>query len=555
MARRRERVCACMSLLIIIIIAIIILIACVAERDCSGGAGFRKAAVAADSLTCSRIGRTILQEGGSAVDGAIAALICTSIINPQSMGIGGGVIFTIMERNGKVKIINARETAPKQVKPDLLSECGSSTQQTSGPQWIGVPGEIRGYERAHRLYGRLPWARLFQPTIKLATEGFELPTVLSRILPFFNGTSLMKELFTDAEGKMLKEGNIVKFEKLAETLKRIANKGPDEFYTGETATALISDVREAGGTLTLEDLKSFEVSESEAWTVPLRDYTMYFPPPPAGGAVLSFILNVMQGYNLRRTSLQNKEERVLTYHRYVEACKFANGLKKFMRDPKISPASEASAMIEDDFADHIRKMISSNTTHDAQYYNVTPGLDTQGTTHVSVLDENGMAVSVTSTINHIFGSRVYSPKTGIILNNELSDFCGKTEQISPGEQPPSSQAPVILHSKANKHLVVIGGSGGSMITTGMAMTLMNYLWFGKNLEDSISAPVVYVDGKNALKFEPDFDKDVIEALRELGHTVEETKLFYNVINAVSVREGECIDAVSDARKMGKPAGY
>uniref|UniRef100_A0A8B9H5P8 Gamma-glutamyltransferase 5 n=1 Tax=Astyanax mexicanus TaxID=7994 RepID=A0A8B9H5P8_ASTMX len=497
--------------------------------------------------------RTILQEGGSAVDGAIAALICTSIINPQSMGIGGGVIFTIMERNGKVKIINARETAPKQVKPDLLSECGSSTQQTSGPQWIGVPGEIRGYERAHRLYGRLPWARLFQPTIKLATEGFELPTVLSRILPFFNGTSLMKELFTDAEGKMLKEGNIVKFEKLAETLKRIANKGPDEFYTGETATALISDVREAGGTLTLEDLKSFEVSESEAWTVPLRDYTMYFPPPPAGGAVLSFILNVMQGYNLRRTSLQNKEERVLTYHRYVEACKFANGLKKFMRDPKISPASEASAMIEDDFADHIRKMISSNTTHDAQYYNVTPGLDTQGTTHVSVLDENGMAVSVTSTINHIFGSRVYSPKTGIILNNELSDFCGKTEQISPGEQPPSSQAPVILHSKANKHLVVIGGSGGSMITTGM--TLMNYLWFGKNLEDSISAPVVYVDGKNALKFEPDFDKDVIEALRELGHTVEETKLFYNVINAVSVREGECIDAVSDARKMGKPAGY
>ncbi|XP_072538691.1 glutathione hydrolase 5 proenzyme-like [Salminus brasiliensis] len=471
------------------------------------------------------------------------------------MGIGGGVIFTIMERKGKVKIINARETAPKQVKPSLLSECGGSVQQASGPQWIGVPGEIRGYERAHRLYGRLPWARLFQPTVRLAREGFALPAMLSRILPFFNRTALLNQLFVDAEGSMLKEGDTVKFEKLADTLERIANIGADEFYVGETARALISDVQEAGGTLTMEDLSSFEVSESEAWRVPLSDYTMYFPPPPAGGAVLSFILNVMQGYDLSRASLEKKEDRVLTYHRYVEACKFANGLKKFMRDPKVGSESEAFTMIEKDFADRIRNMISSNTTHDAQYYNVTPGLDTQGTTHVSVLDETGMAVSVTSTINHIFGSKVYSPKTGILLNNELSDFCGKTDQISPGEQPPSSMAPVILHSKVKKHTVVIGGSGGSMITTGMAMTLMNYLWFGKSLEGSIAAPVVYVDSKNALKFEPDFDKDIIEALRELGHTVAETKFFYNVINAASAQEGECIDAVSDARKMGRPAGY
>ncbi|XP_037392083.1 glutathione hydrolase 5 proenzyme-like [Pygocentrus nattereri] len=557
MARRRERVCACMSLLILIVVFIIIIVACSSRlvgQDCEGGS-FKKAAVAADSETCSQVGRDVLQEGGTAVDGAVAALICTSVINPQSMGIGGGVIFTVMETNGKVKIINARETAPKLVKANLLSECSTNVQQVSGSQWIGVPGEIRGYERVHRLYGRLPWSRLFQPTIRLAREGFKMPNMLSRVISYFSQTPLLKQLFVDAEGKMLKEGDIVKFEKLADTLEKIAERGANEFYTGETARDLISDIEEAGGTVTMEDLRSFEVFESEAWKVPLGNYIMYFPPPPAGGAALSFILNVMQGYILKPASVQKKEDRELTYQRYVEACKFANGLKRFMRDPRFGSDAEAFNMTQKEFADHIRKKITDDRTHDAQYYNVTPGVDTPGTTHVSVLDEHGMAVSVTSTINHIFGSKVYSPRTGIILNNELSDFCGKTNHIHPGEQPPSSMAPVILHSKTEENTIIIGGSGGSMITTAMAMTLMNYLWFGKNLDDSISAPVVYVDGKNALKFEPHFDKDVIEALRGLGHTVEDAKLFFNVVNGISKQEGECIDAVSDARKMGKPAGY
>ncbi|XP_066499986.1 glutathione hydrolase 5 proenzyme-like [Hoplias malabaricus] len=472
------------------------------------------------------------------------------------MGIGGGVIFTIMERNGKVKIINARETAPRNVKPNLLSECSTNPQLNTGVQWVGVPGEIRGYERAHRLYGRLRWSRLFQPTIDLAREGFKMPPVLSRVLSFLRQTSPLFELFEDKDGKLLKEGDTVKFEKLAQTLERISKNGADEFYTGATGRELVSDVQDAGGALTLEDLSSFEVIESEAWTAPLGDYTMYFPPPPAGGAILSFILNIMKGYGLNPESLSTEEQRVLTYHRYVEACKFANGIKRIIRDPRFSSDKEASFIIKEEFSERIRKMISDNTTHDAQFYNVTVGgLDTQGTTHVSVVDADGMAVSVTSTINHMFGSRVYSQKTGIILNNELSDFCGKADRIYPGEQPPSSMAPLVLYSKTDKHKVVIGGSGGSMITSGLAMTLMNYLWFEKKLVDSIAAPIVYVDAKNALKFEPNFDKNVTEALKGLGDIVEEQRFFYNVINALSIEREICIEAVSDARKKGKPAGY
>uniref|UniRef100_A0A3B4CYC8 Glutathione hydrolase n=1 Tax=Pygocentrus nattereri TaxID=42514 RepID=A0A3B4CYC8_PYGNA len=556
MARRRERVCACMSLLILIVVFIIIIVACSSRlvgQDCEGGS-FKKAAVAADSETCSQVGRDVLQEGGTAVDGAVAALICTSVINPQSMGIGGGVIFTVMETNGKVKIINARETAPKLVKANLLSECSTNVQQVSGSQWIGVPGEIRGYERVHRLYGRLPWSRLFQPTIRLAREGFKMPNMLSRVISYFSQTPLLKQLFVDAEGKMLKEGDIVKFEKLADTLEKIAERGANEFYTGETARDLISDIEEAGGSLTLEDLRSAQVSEVEPWKVSLGDYTMYIPPPPSGAPLVSFILNVMEGYNLNPASLQKKEERVLTYHRCVEAFKFAKGRKKFMTDPRFNTEKEASATVQKEFAEQIRKKITDNSTYDGQYYSIGSDEETHGTTHLSILDEDGMAVSVTSSINYMFGCGDLSKKTGIILNSQLTDFCKIAKPVQAGERPPSSMAPMILRSTKTDDLIIIGGSGGTMITTGVSMALANYLWLGNSLEHSIAKPVVFVDGKNRLSFETDFDKDVIKALKDLKDTVKYQKYFYNVVNAISKQRGT-IYAYSDVRKGGEAVGY
>ncbi|XP_077080222.1 gamma-glutamyltransferase 5a isoform X1 [Siphateles boraxobius] len=555
MARRKEKVCLFMSIPLICIIVIIIICVAHFNEECAEGL-YKKAAVAADSETCSKIGRDILQSGGSAVDGAIATLLCTSIINPQSMGIGGGCIFTIREKSGKVRIINARETVPKAFKTDLLAMCPTTIQPMEGAHWIGVPGDIRGYERAHKLYGRLPWASLFQPTIKMAREGVRIPYVLSRFLPLLlkeKPDSPLRQLFQNEQGEQLKEGDIVKFEKLADTLEIIAEHGADALYTGDIAKHLVSDIQAAGATITLEDLSLFKASESDAWEVNLGEYDMYFPPPPAGGATLSFILNTMLGFNPSSSSLDG-DEKVLTFQRYVETCKFANGLKKFMKDPNFASQTEAVEIIQKHFADKVRAKISPDRTHDASYYNVTPYLDSHGTTHVSVLAEDGMAVSVTSTINQIFGSRIFSSKTGILLNNELADFCGKTEQIHAGEQPPSSMSPVILYSRSQKHIVVIGASGGSMITTGVALTLMNFLWFGKTVQDSIDAPVVFVDSKNVLNFEPSFDKIVVESLKMIGHKVKIPQMFYNVVNAVS-KENNCIEAVSDSRKNGKAAGY
>uniref|UniRef100_A0A1A7XQA0 Gamma-glutamyltransferase 5 n=1 Tax=Iconisemion striatum TaxID=60296 RepID=A0A1A7XQA0_9TELE len=495
MARSKARVYTCCALVVLLIIAIIVCFALLVRRRCPRDS-FPKAAVATDSGKCSEIGRDILKQGGSAVDGAIAALLCTFIMNPQSAGIGGGSIFTVMDSSGEVKIINSRETVPSQVGSDLLKSCSVQI----GSKWIGVPGEIRGYEKAHKLYGKLPWADLFQPTIQLARGGFPVPPVQGEYLPYIPDeimTQPLRKLYSDKNGNLLKTGETVKFEKLADTLEIIANNGADSFYSGKIAEDLIRDVQEAGGKLTLEDLASYNVTVTDAWTVPIGEYQMYIPPPPAGGAILSLILNIMTG-------------------------------------------------------NHIRSLISNDRTHDHQYYNISSYLDNLGTTHVSVLDEDGSAVSVTSTINHIFGSRIYSSSTGIILNNELSDFCGRANSFSPGERPPSSMAPIVLKSQSK--ILLIGGSGGSMITTGLASALINHLWFGKSLKEAIAAPVVFVNSKNAASFEPGFDEDVIETLKARGHNPESPGKFYNVVNAVEKVDG-CICAVSDKRKDGEAAGY
>ncbi|XP_076746705.1 glutathione hydrolase 5 proenzyme isoform X3 [Maylandia zebra] len=437
-------------------------------KEPSADCPFSKAAVAADSEKCSRIGRDILRKGGSAVDAAIAALLCTSIINPQCAGIGGGVIFTVMDSSGKVKIINSRETVPRNVNPDLLKLCRKTTEQTTewlqDSRWIGVPGEIRGYEAAHRLYGKLPWADLFQPTIKLAREGFPIPYYQGQHIPRINNTSIRK-LYLDKNGNLLKTGDTVKFEKLADTLETIANEGPDVFYNGTIAKNLISDIQDAGGTLTLEDLALYQANVTDAWNISLEEYRMYFPPPPAGGAILSLILNIMKGYKMN-SEPKTTDEKILFYHRYIEALKFANGLKKHIRDPNFSSDKMAKNLTEDSFANHIRSLISSDKTHDPQYYGKNSYLDSIGTTHVSVLAEDGSAVSVTSSINDEFGSNVLSSSTGIILNNHLNDFCGRADNIFHGERPPSNMAPSVLKSPSKT--LVIGGSGAEMIPPAVA---------------------------------------------------------------------------------------
>ncbi|XP_061841852.2 gamma-glutamyltransferase 5a isoform X1 [Nerophis lumbriciformis] len=552
MARSKVRLYTCCALLLLCAIVLLVCVSRLVRRKCPEGS-FSHAAVAADSWTCSQIGSEMLQKGGSAVDGAIAALLCTSLMNPQSMGLGGGAIFTVMDSTGKVQIINSRERVPGRFNPDTLESCPKTFRFLTGGLWMGIPGEIRGYEEAHRLYGKLPWSSLFQPSIRLARQGIQISQVLGEYIPMSdsNESQPLRQLFSDKNGNLLQTGDVVKYETLADTLATIADLGADAFYTGKIAEDLIRDIQEAGGSLTLQDMASYRAVVSDAWNITLGEYQMYMPPPPAGGIPLSLVLNIMKGYDLNPASLRG-EQKTLFYHRYVEALKFANGLKRHIRDPQFSSGELPKKFTEEIFANHIRSLITDDRTHEARYYNITPYLDGVGTTHVSVLAQDGSAVSVTSSINHIFGAKIFSPKTGVILNNQLSDFCGKVDRFYAGEQPPSSMAPTVLRSKSKT--LVIGSTGSTMITTAMASTIINHLWFGKSLKEAIATPVVFVDSDNAVKFEPNFDTHVVEDLQALGHVQKSAKKFYNVVNAVAEEDG-CICAVSDARKLGKAAGY
>nr|XP_037851354.1 glutathione hydrolase 5 proenzyme isoform X8 [Chlorocebus sabaeus] len=307
-----------------------------------GPQAFAHAAVAADSKVCSDIGRAILQQQGSPVDATIAALVCTSVVNPQSMGLGGGVIFTIYNvTTGKVEVINARETVPARHAPSLLDRCAQALPLGRGAQWIGVPGELRGYAEAHRRHGRLPWAQLFQPTIALLRGGHVVAPVLSQFLhngflrPSLQASTLRQLFFNGTEP--LRPQDPLPWPALATTLETVATEGAEVFYTGRLGQMLVEDIAKEGSQLTLQDLAKFQPEVVDALEVPLGDYTLYSPPPPAGGAILSFILNVLRGFNFSAESVARPEGRVNMYHHLVETLKFARGQRWRLGDPRSHP--------------------------------------------------------------------------------------------------------------------------------------------------------------------------------------------------------------------------
>lgn len=534
-----------------------------------GPQAFAHAAVAADSKVCSDIGRAILQQQGSPVDAAIAALVCTGVVNPQSMGLGGGVIFTVYNAStGQVEVINARETVPARPNPKLLDQCEQALPLGTGAQWAGVPGELRGYAEAHRRHGRLPWARLFEPTIALLRGDHRVPLVLSQFLsqrflrPFLAASSLKQLFFNGSEP--LQHQDPFPWPALAATLETVAREGAEAFYSGQLGRTLLEDIARKGSQLTMKDLTSFQPEVVAALAMPLGDYTLYSPPPPAGGAILSLILNVLKGFNFSAESVAGPEGNVTLYHHLVETFKFAGGLRWRLWDPRSHPEVQNASrdLLGEALAQHIRQQIDARGDHPLSRYSLAGawGHGT-GTAHVSVLGPDGSAVAATSTINTPFGAMVYSPRTGILLNNQLLDLCWRrrpgaqgTPPPVPGERPPSSMVPSILVNTARGSKLVIGGAGGELIISAVVQVIVNKLWLGLDLGAAVAAPILHVNDKGQVEFEPDFPEEVKQGLERRGQEQAERQFFLNVVQAV-FQDGACVQAASDPRKQGEAAGY
>ncbi|XP_078614594.1 glutathione hydrolase 1 proenzyme-like [Branchiostoma floridae x Branchiostoma japonicum] len=538
------------------------------------GGPYTQAAVAADAGRCSEIGRDILKNGGSVVDSAIATLLCIGLFNAHSMGIGGGFFMTVYNKeNNAAEVINARETAPARASENMFESASSKT----GGLAIAVPGEIRGYWEAHKRHGKLPWSDLFQPVIQIAEEGFCIGNAMAIAITetkdnITNPDNHMCDIFCDENKNILGERQIMKRPQLAKTLRAIADGNADTFYTGDMAKNLVKDIQDAGGIITEQDLLDYRVNVTDPLKISIvGGLTVLSPPPPASGAVLSLILHILEGYGLDDSSVDGSDNQTLTYHRMVEAFKFAYAKRTELGDPNFLDIEQlVRNMTSPDYAESLRLKIDDSMTHNYTYYGpsyaMSPG---GGTSHLSILGPNGDAVAVTSTINQYFGSTVRSPSTGIIMNDEMDDFSSPNKTnfygvhpspanyIKPGKRPLSSVTPCIVLDSNNDVRLVVGASGGSKITTATAYVAMQHLWLGlDNIKYAVEKPRLHhqllpqqIDVESRRPFIP---KAVLEGLRQKGHDVEEADSA--IVQAVA-RIGSSITAHCDSLKGGFPSGY
>ncbi|KAG9456854.1 hypothetical protein H6P81_001362 [Aristolochia fimbriata] len=459
--------------------------------------------VAADDSRCSAIGVSMLKRGGHAVDAAVAAALCVGVVNSMSSGIGGGGFMVVRDgRTGQAEAYNFRETAPSATTLEFYKQ--NPGAKHVGPLSLGVPSEIAGLHAAWRRHGRLPWRSLFEPSIRLARDGFVVAPCLAGFLessrePIVADPGL-RRVFAPG-GKLLQAGDTCYNPELANTLEMVAEQGPGALYNGTVGAKLVSDVRKAGGILTTEDLREYKVEVTEAMRVDTMGYAILGMPPPSAGTVgVALILNVLESYG----SLDGIKG-PLGLHRFIESLKHMLAVRMDLGDPDfVNVTDTVLAMLSPSFAEQIRRDIVDNTTFPAEHYRPKwSQLRDHGTSHVSIVDADRNAVSLTSTINTYFGAELLSPSTGIILNNEMDDFSVPASEtgdgvlppppsnfIQPNKRPLSSMTPIII-LKGDELAGVLGGSGGVFIIPAVIQVFLNHFVLGMEPMDAILRPRVY----------------------------------------------------------------
>lgn len=538
--------------------------------------------VASAHPLASEAGLEMLKLGGNAVDAAVATAFAIGVVEPHASGLGGGGFMTVyLAEEDKAIVIDYQTEAPRAHTPDLVTHDNPTTAERDARRRVGaraslVPGNVAGLTTALEKYGTLSLAEVLAPSIRLAREGFPVSrTVHEAIMD--NYETLIEDEGSAAvwleDGLPYFEGDTIQLPDLANTLEKIANEGPDVFYHGEIADAIVQTMEENGGYITHSDLAAFEPVVTDALHSQYKDLDIFgVPPVGTGNLVLAQALNVLEHYDLAAMG-HNEPQTIL---RLGDALRvgFYDRLR-WAADPRFvdTPthqlvAKEYAAVAQQLMDDTGRGNFDRNDLPNPDHFEaVAPyGEDDGGgsgsTTHLSTMDKDGNMVSVTQTIVYFFGSKTTVPGTGIVMNNALTSFAanpGNLNSIEGGKRPRSYMAPTVI-LRDGKPYMAVGSPGSDRIPTAILQVLLNIVEFDMDLQEAIDAPRFHTTTGATLHVEDRFEQDTLDALTEMGYNINNTRgefdLYFGGVQLIVFDpETGTFEGSADPRRDGAVAGF
>jgi len=528
-------------------------------------------------------GLGILEEGGNAIDAAVATGFALAVVNPAAGNIGGGGFMLIRDHSGKTIFLDYREKAPLAATQNMYLDANGNVipgASVLGVRSIATPGSVAGLVYAERTYGRLGLKRVMAPAIQLARAGFQLTPQEAAELsdPDLARFPASRHIF-QRDGRLYKSGEIFRQPLLAATLARIA-ADPDDFYHGAMARQLIADLNKGGALLTLDDLAQYNVVEREPIVGAFHNFTVISAPPPSsGGIVLISALNILESYPL--ASLGDRSPAWI--HLATEAWRRAYmDRADYLGDPDYNTIPVAALTAKNYAAAWRESILPDRASQSATLTRPTgfapPAPTTAGerraespdTTHYSVVDKEGNAVAVTTTLNDSFGSHVASASLGFLLNDEMDDFAAKpgtpnmfglvqgpANAIAPGKRPLSSMTPTIILEDGHLRYV-LGSPGGGRIISTVGNIFLSASEGGLNIQEAVDAPRFHHQYlPDILYLEPGFSPDTIAALRAMGYTVTLSRGHWSDGECIAVdpSTGDLLGGQDHRGHFGKAAGY
>lgn len=523
----------------------------------------------------SKVGREVMQKGGNAVDAAIATQFALAVVYPGAGNIGGGGFMVSRMANGETASLDYREKAPIAGGRDMYLDANGdviSMASVRGHLAAGVPGTVAGLEAAHKKYGKLDWASLVQPAIDLAANGWALTAREASGLNgnrkvFIQYNTVQPDFFLAQEGSEWKAGDTVSIPELAKTLELIRDNGRDGFYKGKTAELIVAEMERGNGLISLEDLEQYEAEWRNPVTGKYRGYEFIsMPPPSSGGIALAQLFNAIEPFDIGEMGFHSSE----AIHLMAEAERRAYADRAaHLGDPDFYDVPR-TGMIDRNYTKS--RMVSFNPEKATPSTEIGAGTpapkESEETTHLSVVDQWGNAVSVTTTLNGGMGSKVFVGGAGFLLNNEMDDFSakpgtpnmyglvgGEANAIEPGKRMLSSMTPSIV-AKDGKLFMVVGTPGGSTIITSVFQTIVNVIDFDMTMQQAVAAPRFHHQWlPDVIQAERnELDSLVISSLEAKGHQMR-ARGSIGRVDAILVLPNGKLEAGADPRGDDTAEGY